>query len=132
MPLDQQIKGGHGEREPCLEIIPHTVHHLFEMADERQHRQHCLHQYAILPLAALTQCEVAWIPLSSMKGRITQDNHLLFELPNEPLKGVICDISGGTLPRHDQPPLIEQQTQFAADNPTVIGEAFPTDLLGTP
>src|SRR6266478_4351254 len=51
---------------------------------------------------------------------------------HSPLKGVICDISGGTLPRHDQPPLIEQQTQFAADNPPVIGEAFPTDLLGTP
>src|SRR6266511_687178 len=88
MPLDQQIKGGHGEREPCLEIIPHTVHHLFEMADERQHGKHCLHQHAIFPLAALTQFEVAWIPLGGMKGRITQDNHLLFALPNEPLKGV--------------------------------------------
>src|SRR6266478_598935 len=116
MPLDQQIKGGHGEREPCLEIIPHTVHHLFEMADECQHGKHCLYQHAILPLAALTQFEVAWIPLGGMKGRITQDNHLLFELPNEPLKGVSCDIGGGTLPRNDQPQLIEQETEFPADH----------------
>src|SRR5213594_64413 len=27
---------------------------------------------------------------------------------------------------------IQQETQFPADNPTVIREAFPADLLGTP
>ena len=37
----------------------------------------------------------------------------------------------GTCPPHDQPPLLEQQTEFAADNPAMIGEAFPTDLLRT-
>src|SRR2546428_4393649 len=89
MPLDQQMKGGHGEREPCLAIRPHTVPHLFAMADERQHGKHGLSQQVSLPRAALTQCEVAWIPLGGLKGHITQDNHLLFELPNEPLKGVI-------------------------------------------
>ena len=41
-------------------------------------------------------------------------------------------MGGGTRPPHDQPPLIEQQTEFAPDNPAVIREAFATDLLGTP
>src|SRR5882724_10438150 len=31
MPLDQQIKSGHGEREPGVEIRPGPVHDLFEM-----------------------------------------------------------------------------------------------------
>ena len=31
---------------------------------------------------------------------------------------------------HDQPPLIEQETQFPPDDPAMIGEAFPADLLG--
>src|SRR6266704_3686216 len=72
MPLDQQSKGGHGKGEPCVEILPHTVHHLFVMAHDRQHRQNRLDEDAILPLAALTQFEVAGIPLGSMKGGITQ------------------------------------------------------------
>ena len=67
-----------------------------------------------------------------MEGGIAQDNHLLFKLPNQPLKGVIRDIGGGTLPRDHQAPLIEQQTQFAPDDPAVIREAFPADLVRTP
>ena len=34
MPLDEHIEGGHGEREPCLEIIPNAVYHLLEIAEE--------------------------------------------------------------------------------------------------
>src|SRR6516164_9514999 len=44
-------------------------------------------------------------------------------------KGVIRDIGRVTCPPHDQPPLIEQQTEFAADNPAMIGEPFAADLL---
>ena len=31
MPLDQDIEGGHGEREPGVEIGPDAMHDLFEM-----------------------------------------------------------------------------------------------------
>ena len=65
-----------------------------------------------------------------MEAGVAQDNHPPINLLNQPLKRVIRDIGGGTRPPHDQPPLIEQQTQFAADNPPVIREAFPADLLG--
>src|SRR5215831_17028946 len=60
-----------------------------------------------------------------------QDNHLLLTLSNQPLKRVIGDIGRVACPPHDQPPLIEQQTEFAADNPAMIGEAFAANLLGT-
>src|SRR5713101_3514750 len=59
-----------------------------------------------------------------------QDYHTFFKLPNQPLIRVICDMGGGTRPPHDQPPLVEEQTQFAPDNPSVVREAFATDLLG--
>src|SRR5712692_10349265 len=52
------------------------------------------------------------------------------KLLNQPLKGVIRDMRGGARPSHDQPPLVEEQTEFAADNPPVIREAFPANLLG--
>ena len=67
-----------------------------------------------------------------MEGGIAQNNHALFKLPNEPLKGVIRDIGGGTLPRHHQSPLVQHQTQFAPDNPAVIRQSLAADLVGTP
>jgi hypothetical protein len=45
VPLDQHIEGGHGEREPGVEIRPAPMHDLFEMADERQHREHRLDEH---------------------------------------------------------------------------------------
>src|SRR6266550_4119590 len=92
MPLDQHIEGGHGECQAGLKIRPAPMHHLFEMADERQHREHRLHQHAVLPLAALTQFEVRGIALRGMEGGIAQDNHLFFEWSNQTLKRVIRDI----------------------------------------
>src|SRR5712691_11707496 len=129
MPLDQHIEGGHGEREPRLKILPHTVHPLLEMADKRQHGEHRLDEHTVLPLPALAQFEVGRIALGGMEGRITQDNHPLFNLANEPLKRVIGDIGCVTCPPHNQPPLIEQQTEFAANNPAMIREAFAANLL---
>ena len=71
MPLDEHIEGGHGEREACLKIRPAPMHHLFKMADERQHREHRLHQHAVLPRAARTHFEIGGIALGGMEGRIT-------------------------------------------------------------
>ena len=50
-PLDQHVEGGHGERQTRLKIRPASMHHLLQMADECQHREHCLHEHSILPLA---------------------------------------------------------------------------------
>ena len=132
MPLYQHIKSRHGESEPCLKILPDPVHDLFEMADHGEHRQHRLDEHAVIPLSPPTQFEVGGIALRRMEGGITQDNHLLFELPNEGLKCLVRDIGRGTLPGHHQSPLVQQQTYFAADNPAVIGKAFAADLPGAP
>src|SRR5438093_6663180 len=129
MPLDQDIEGRHGERQACLKIRPAPMHHLLQMADECQHREYRLHEHTVFPLAPLTQFEICGIALSSMEAGITQDNHALLTLPNQPLKGVIRDIGRGTCPPHDQPPLIEQQTEFAADNPAMVRQAFAANLL---
>src|SRR2546425_3578590 len=85
MPLDQDIEGHHGERQACLKIRPAPMHHLLQMADECQHREHRLHEHTVFPLAALTQFEIRGIALRSMEAGITQDNHALLTLPNQPL-----------------------------------------------
>jgi len=68
------------------------MHHLCEMANERQHGEDRFHQHAVLPLPTLTQFEIGGIALHRMETGITQDNHLLLTLPDQPLKGVI-DVS---------------------------------------
>ena len=71
MPLDQHIEGGHGERQARLKICPAPVHDLFEMAHERQHREHRLNEHTVLPLAALAQFEIGGVALGSMEAGIT-------------------------------------------------------------
>src|SRR6266702_1121748 len=68
------------------------MHDSLEMADQGQHGEHRLHQQAVLPRAALTQCEVGRIALRGMEAGITQDNHAFLKLSNQTLKGVI-DVS---------------------------------------
>src|SRR2546421_1653849 len=92
VPLDQHIEGGHGERQARLKIRPAPMHHLLQMADERQHREHRLHQHAVLPLAALTEFEIARIALRGMEAGVAQDNHPPINLLNEPLEGVVRSI----------------------------------------
>jgi len=110
MPLDQHSEGGHGERQPGLERGPHAVHDLLAMADERQHREHGLHQHPVLPLPARTPFQVSRIALGGMEAGLTQDNHALLKRPHEPLKGVIRNIGSGTRPRAHQAVWVQQQT----------------------
>ena len=129
MPLHQHVKRRHGEREAGLEGRPDPVHDLFDMADERQHREHRLDEYAILPRTPSTEFEVGGIALGRMEGGITQDNHSCFAWPHEPLKGVIRHVSRGTVPRDHPARLVQHQTPFPADHPAVMREAFAADLL---
>ena len=71
LPLDEHIAGRHGEREPGVKIRPAPMHDPLEVADERQHREHRLHQHAVLPLAALTHFEIGGIALGGMEAGIT-------------------------------------------------------------
>jgi hypothetical protein len=48
-----------GEKRPA------PVHDLLDVTDQRPHREDRLHQPALLPLTALTPCEVGGIPLES-------------------------------------------------------------------
>src|SRR5262245_37664502 len=66
MPLDEHLEGGHGERQTRLNIRPASLHHLFEMADECQPREHRLHEHTVLPRAPRTQFEVGGITFRRM------------------------------------------------------------------
>ena len=128
--LNYGIEDGHSEREPRLKIRPDAVHDFLAMAHYSQHRQDGLHEDTIFPLPSLTQFEVGRIALRGMEGGITQDDHAAVKRPDQPLKRVVSDIRGGTVPPYHEAILIQQQTEFAPDNPTMVGQTLPADLLG--
>src|SRR5215510_11578616 len=106
MPLDQHIEGGHGERQARLKRGPASMHHLFQMADQRQPREHRLHQHTVLPCTTLTQFEVGGIALRGLEAGVTQDHHPSVNVSNEPLKGVIGDMGRRTVPPDHQAILV--------------------------
>src|SRR5215468_1504430 len=106
MPLDEHIESSHRKREARLKIGTAPMHHLFQVADERQHREHRLHQHPVLPRAARTQFEIGGIALRGMEAGVTQDNHPSVHVSNEPLKGVIGDIGRRTVPPYHQAILV--------------------------
>src|SRR3989442_6666599 len=85
VPLDEHIEGGHGECQARLKIRPAPMHHLLQMTDERQHREHRLHEHTVLPLATRTQFEIARIALGGMETGVTQSNHLVFQFLDQRL-----------------------------------------------
>src|SRR5215813_4547399 len=115
MPLHEDIKGGHGEGEPGVEVLPDAVHDFLAMAHDGQHGEHRLDEHPALPRAARTQFEVRRVPLGGMEGSITQDDHAAVDLPNQPLKGIIGDIGRGTVPPYHQAILVSLNlSQFVA------------------
>src|SRR3989441_9403173 len=88
MPLDQHIEGRHGERQARLKIRPAPMHHLFQMADQRQHGEDRLHEHPVLPLPPLTQFEIGRIALGSMEAGITRSEEHTSELQS--LAYLVC------------------------------------------
>jgi len=65
-----------------------------------------------------------------MEGRIAQDDQAAVKLLDQPRKGVVRDMRSGPVPPYHQAILVQQQTEFVPDNPPMVGQTFPTDLLG--
>ena len=127
MPLDQHIEGRHGERQTGVERRPDPMHDLLAVTDQCQHREHRLHQQAVLPRAALPQLEVGGIALCRMEGRIAQDDHPCFARSHQPLTRLIWPLSRGTVPGNDQLPLVEQPPSVTADHPAMMRKTFAAD-----
>src|SRR5262245_25166410 len=125
MPLDEDSKGGHGEGEAGVEVLPDSGHALLERAHDGEPGEPGLNEQTILPLAALTQLAVRRVPRGGMAGGLTQDAHASVDLPNQPLPGLIGDSGRGTVPPYHEAIVVSKSTECAADHPAMVGEALP-------
>lgn len=130
MPLDKEIKSGHGESQAGLEILPSSVGQAFEMANGGEHREHGFHDHTHVPGFGFADLQVLRISLFGVKAMVCQDNHLVFKGLDQGMKGCIMNIGSGTRPTTDQAFLVEQATDLAAHDPATIGVAFFANLSG--
>ena len=128
MPLNQQIERSDSERQAGQDVVHHPMTDLLEMTDQGQHREHGFDQHAVVPGAAWAEFQVGRIALGGVEAGIGQDDHAVLEPLDQGLKPGIVGMGRRPQPADDLTPLIDQQTQFAADDPPMIGESLPTDL----
>jgi hypothetical protein len=83
VPLDQKIEGRKAKRHAASEMVGPLMCDLFEMADRRQHRQHCFDQHARIPGTALAHLHIGWIRGVAMQAGIHQNHHLLGKLGHQ-------------------------------------------------
>ena len=112
MPLHQEIEGGQGEGQACLESRPPARQDLFPMTNTSQHRQHRLHQHTRVPGAPRTELEIGGIALFGMEGGVAQDNHVLLKGFNPGVEGGVRRIGPRAVPSHDPAQVIEQQAEL--------------------
>lgn len=66
-----------------------------------------------------------------MNTGIRQDDHLILKLSDQRLTGRIVDIGRVTVPIDDQAQVIQDKSEFPADDPAMIRSAFLANLPGT-
>ena len=128
IPLDEQVEGGDGERQPRQDVIDHPMHDLFEMADQGQHREHGFDQHAVVPGAAPAELGIERIAGAGVEAGIGQDDHTLLEVLNQGMKPGVVGVGRQAHPTDDFTPVVGQQAQFNPHDPAVVRESFTTDL----
>ena len=111
--------------------------HLLQMADAGQHGQNGLYQHPIVPFSALADTQVGREPIHFGKPCIGKNNHLVTDPLTYMLEMMlemtaIIYIGSVAIPIHNQPKMVDQYTQFSADNLSLVGESFFADLTFRP
>jgi hypothetical protein len=132
MPLNQDIEQGHGEAYFGFKILPNLMAHMLEVTDVGQHRKYGLNQHTPIPLTALTQTQIGGVPIHLVEGGVRKGDHLVRHVVHQPLEGAaVINVSRVTRPANDQAEVIDQITQLATYDPTMVGFTLFADLFGT-
>src|SRR5438105_7443926 len=127
-PPGQEIERRHGPRNPGAKVGPYPMADFLAMENRGEHREHRFYQHPGIPGPTRTDLHIGGIAGRGMETGICQDNHLAVKLGNQGLKMRVVDVGCGAVPGTDQAPLVQDETEFAADNPAMIPFAFLPNL----
>jgi hypothetical protein len=130
IPLNQDVEQRHGPADPALEIGPNAVGDLFEMTNERQHREDRLNHHPLVPGALGTDFKIGRHPAHLFKMGVGKDDHLLGDRIHQMLEGsAIVDIGCVHIPADNQTEVVQEEAELAPNYPALVGQPFLADLL---
>lgn len=127
VPSLKQIEQCEREGEPHLEICPHPLAEMLELADLRQEREERFDQHAVVPLAPPTNFQVPRRIAFAAEAFVGQNDHLPLDGLDQRQEFLIRDVRRLQLPTGHEPELVRQDAQFPADDPLPGGEPFAPD-----
>src|SRR5262245_45407250 len=101
LPLDEDMKGGHGAGEADVAGLPAPLHHLLAVANHGQPGEPRLPQQALLPRPTLAEFAVGRSARGGLDTGSAQANPPAINWAHEPLHGVIRASGAGTGPPHN-------------------------------
>jgi hypothetical protein len=129
VPLLEQIEKRDRKREPHLEICPDSLAQVFQTTHLRQERENRFDQHPVVPLAASADLQVFRLVDFASKAGVCQNNHFPTDGFNEREKFLIRHIRRCDLPISNESELIDQQTEFADDDPLPRSKSFLADAF---
>jgi hypothetical protein len=128
VPLNQYIEGCHREGQPSLEVLPNPMANFLEVTDRGQHRKDGFDDHTHIPLTAFTDFHVRRVIFFAVETSVYKNNHLTDELGDQSTKTTVMHIGSVTSPGHHQPQMVQNETQLASNNPTMVGKPLFANL----
>ncbi len=123
-PFRADVVDGSAVGQASSEVGFEPVVLLFESHHALEEREGGLDEHSLVPGAALAELEVGRIVLFGVEAGVSQDQHLLFKVLNLAVEGGVVSVGRPAVPAHDLAPLVEQDEELGAHNPTVVALAF--------
>jgi hypothetical protein len=127
VPLLKQIEQSDRVGEPHLEICPHSLSQMFQLADLREQGKNRFNQHSVVPFAARADFQIFRLIMPLPETFVRQDNHFVANRFTERQEFRVGNIRRFDLPIGDESEFVCQNTELAAANPSPRSEAFLAD-----
>ena len=132
IPLGQYVEGGYLAAQMGFKPAPGVMPHLLAAPHRSHHGKGSFHDHPHVPLSPSADFHVGWVALGPVKPSVGQDDHRIVVAGQQGLKPLVVDVGGGAIPGDDLAQLVDDDGEFAAHNPAMIGLALLAHLVEVP
>lgn len=100
------------------------------MRHQRHHGGCGFDAHPIVPNSLGAGPEIGRLEILGDRALVGEDDHALFVLRDEGQEAVVVNVSLVDIPIHDPSKLIGDKVELGADDPTLVGKALGSELLG--
>jgi len=128
-PVDADVKGGSDISQAGFYARPSSMGEMLEIQNTGEQGKDGFDNHALVPRSFFAHLEIDGITLAGVEAAVAQNDHLVFDVFEQGMKGRIINVGGVAHPVHHLSLSVAQQTQFGTDDPAMIALALFADLL---